>query len=349
MTFEVEKPKIMNLDGIECYEKDGVVYLKLETVARGLGFVKTEMKNGKEYVTVRWYRVYKYLTELGVPTRGDDGFIPENIFYQLAMKARNKSAKKFQVKIADEVLPKCRQLTRSLENVELNGTIDGIVYARNGKPVTTSRKISEVFQKKHKDVLKMIDQKLDGSLKSAQFCADHITETSYTDVRGRTHREYELDDAGFFYIALGLTGDKADELKIKYITAFDKMRESLNNLFKARIVESVLPQDRRNRQFVYVIENMDNGAIKVGVAQDPEKRLAQLQTGSVSELCLVYQSYVCSNAFNIESLVHQHFEDKHIRGEWYSASKDDVIQYLEQQHFVLKSEFSRYISLTPTH
>lgn len=346
MTFEVEKPKIMNLDGIECYEKDGVVYLKLETVARGLGFTRIA-QSGNE--VVRWDRVYKYLTELGVLTCGDDGFIPENIFYQLAMKARNKSAKKFQVKIADEVLPKCRQLTRSLENVELNGTIDGIVYARNGKPVTTSRKISEVFQKKHKDVLKMIDQKLDGSLKSAQFCADHITETSYTDVRGRTHREYELDDAGFFYIALGLTGDKADELKIKYITAFDKMRESLNNLFKARIVESVLPQDRRNRQFVYVIENMDNGAIKVGVAQDPEKRLAQLQTGSVSELCLVYQSYVCSNAFNIESLVHQHFEDKHIRGEWYSASKDDVIQYLEQQHFVLKSEFSRYISLTPTH
>ena len=146
-----------------------------------------------------------------------------------------------------------------------------------------------------------------------------------------------------------MTGDKADELKIKYITAFDKMRESLNNLFKARIVESVLPQDRRNRQFVYVIENMDNGAIKVGVAQDPEKRLAQLQTGNVSELCLVYQSYVCSNAFNIESLVHQHFEDKHIRGEWYSASKDDVIQYLEQQHFVLKSEFSRYIFRTPAH
>ena len=153
MTLDIERSEIMNFDGIECFEKDGVVYLKLETVARGLGFVKTEIKNGKEYVTVRWARVYKYLTELGDPTCGDDGFIPENIFYQLAMKARNKSAKKFQVKIADEVLPKCRQLTGSLENVELNGDIDGIVYARNGKTFTTSKKIAEVFQKKHKDVL----------------------------------------------------------------------------------------------------------------------------------------------------------------------------------------------------
>ena len=346
MTFEVEKPKIMNLDGIECYEKDGVVYLKLETVARGLGLTRIA-KSGNE--VVRWERVCKYLTELGVPARGDDGFIPENIFYQLAMKARNKSAQMFQVKIADEVLPKCRQLTGSLENVELNGDIDGIVYARNGKTFTTSKKIAEVFQKKHKDVLRMIDQKKKGNQKSVQFFADHITETIRVDLQGRTQREYELDEAGFSYIASGLSGDKSDEFKIKYITAFDKMRASLNDLFKARIVESVLPQDRRNRQFVYVIENMDNGAIKVGVAQDPEKRLAQLQTGSVGELCLVYQSYVCSNAFNIESLVHQHFEDKHIRGEWYSVSKDDVIQYLEQQHFVLKSEFSRYILRTPTH
>lgn len=32
--------EIMNINGIECYEKDGLVYLKLETVARGLGSVK---------------------------------------------------------------------------------------------------------------------------------------------------------------------------------------------------------------------------------------------------------------------------------------------------------------------
>lgn len=40
--------KIFNIDGVECYEKDGTAYLKLETVARGLGF--TQKKNGIEYV-----------------------------------------------------------------------------------------------------------------------------------------------------------------------------------------------------------------------------------------------------------------------------------------------------------
>ena len=40
--------EIMNIGGVDCYEKDGTAYLKLEAVARGLGF--TQEKNGIEYV-----------------------------------------------------------------------------------------------------------------------------------------------------------------------------------------------------------------------------------------------------------------------------------------------------------
>lgn len=98
--------EIMNISGIECFEKDGVAYLKLETVARGLGFTQTA-KSGNE--VVRWERVHKYLEELSVPTCGDDGFIPENVFYRLAMKAKNEAAEHFQAKIADEVIPSIRK------------------------------------------------------------------------------------------------------------------------------------------------------------------------------------------------------------------------------------------------
>ena len=97
---------IMNINGIECFEKNGVAYLKLETVARGLGFTQTA-KSGNE--VVRRERVHKYLEELSVPTCGDDGFIPENIFYRLAMKAKNEAAEHFQAKIADEVIPSIRK------------------------------------------------------------------------------------------------------------------------------------------------------------------------------------------------------------------------------------------------
>lgn len=98
--------QILNVDGIECYEKDGMAYLKLETVARGLGF--TQEKNGVEYV--RWDRIEGYLGEIGFPHLwGKDDFIPENIFYRLAMKAKNEMAERFQAKVADEIIPSIRK------------------------------------------------------------------------------------------------------------------------------------------------------------------------------------------------------------------------------------------------
>lgn len=109
--------KIISIDGVECYEKDGTAYLKLETVARGLGFTFIA-KSGNE--VVRWNTVYGYLKDLGVATScngasyQDDcpDFIPENIFYRLAMKAKNEVAEKFQAKVADEIIPSIRKTGR---------------------------------------------------------------------------------------------------------------------------------------------------------------------------------------------------------------------------------------------
>lgn len=101
---------IINISGVECYEKDGIVYLKLETAARELGFTQTAASGNK---VVRWERVKRYLTELGFLTSGDTKalpeFIPENIFYRLAIKAKNKTAKKFQARVANEIIPSLRR------------------------------------------------------------------------------------------------------------------------------------------------------------------------------------------------------------------------------------------------
>lgn len=44
--------QILNIGGVECYEKDGTAYLKLEAVARGLGFTFIA-KSGNEVVRDR--------------------------------------------------------------------------------------------------------------------------------------------------------------------------------------------------------------------------------------------------------------------------------------------------------
>lgn len=97
---------VTNISGVDCYEKDGVAYLNLEAVARGLGFV--DVRDETEYV--RWARVDKYLEDLNFATSGErPKFIPENIFYRLAMKAKNPAAEAFQAKVADEIIPAIRK------------------------------------------------------------------------------------------------------------------------------------------------------------------------------------------------------------------------------------------------
>ena len=94
------------ISGVSCYEQDGTAYLKLDDVARGLGFTQT--KNGLEYI--RWDRVESYLADFGFPHKwGKDDFIPENVFYRLAMKANNPVAEKFQALVADEIIPSIRK------------------------------------------------------------------------------------------------------------------------------------------------------------------------------------------------------------------------------------------------
>ena len=107
------KMQILTVANVRGYEKDGTAYLNLEDVSRGLGFT-TVAASGN--VVVRWNTVHKYLMDFGVATscNGDyqancPEFIPENIFYRLAMKAKNEVAEKFQILVADEILPAIRK------------------------------------------------------------------------------------------------------------------------------------------------------------------------------------------------------------------------------------------------
>lgn len=102
-----ETNTVATIQGVRGYtDAEGTAHLNIEDVARGLGF--TETKDGVEYV--KWRRVNRYLQELGFSTQvAKDDFVPENIFYRLAMKAKNAVAEAFQAKVADETLPAIRK------------------------------------------------------------------------------------------------------------------------------------------------------------------------------------------------------------------------------------------------
>ena len=86
---------------------DHSIEINAEDAARGIG-ITTVATSGN--VVVRWDRVNKYLRSFGYSgTVGKDDYIPENMFYLLAMKANNKAANRFKEWIANIVISSIRR------------------------------------------------------------------------------------------------------------------------------------------------------------------------------------------------------------------------------------------------
>lgn len=103
-----------------------------------------------------------------------------------------------------------------------------LVEVINEQVVTTSKQVAEVFDKQHKDVMKAIRNLL-GDNNSAQNCAQWFTVGKYKDASGKENNMYIMNRDGFSLLAMGFTGSKAIEFKVKYIEAFNRMEEELKN------------------------------------------------------------------------------------------------------------------------
>ena len=68
--------------------------------------------------------------------------------------------------------------------------------------------------------------------------------------------------------------------------------------------------------YVYIIRDETQHLIKIGVAKNPQKRLAQLQTGSPNKLEIV-KTIPSNQPFKLEKEMHNENASKHYRGEWY--------------------------------
>ena len=105
-----EGSQVLTVKGVRLYQDVfQTIWFNAEDVARGLGFVEDKKfsTSGENYV--RWERLNSYLADYSYPPIKADDYLPENMVYRLAMKANNQTAKAFQTKIADEILPTLRK------------------------------------------------------------------------------------------------------------------------------------------------------------------------------------------------------------------------------------------------
>ncbi|MFD3261906.1 Rha family transcriptional regulator [Paenibacillus lentus] len=103
--------------------------------------------------------------------------------------------------------------------------MDQLVFIQDGKTVTDSLTVAEVFGKEHKHVMRDIHY-LDCS---QEFHQSNFGLIEYRDKRNRNQQKYILTQDGFSFLAMGYTGKEAARFKEMYIKAFGQMREQLNN------------------------------------------------------------------------------------------------------------------------
>ena len=124
--------------------------------------------------------------------------------------------------------------TKAISNIHIEQNTDGQL-------VVSSRQVAEHFEKRHADVLTGIKNiKTENSAVTPMFC-----ETTYTAGTGKAYKEYLMNRDGFMLLAMGFTGKKALEWKIKYIEAFNAMEKALKQQSPSYLLEDPIERAKR--------------------------------------------------------------------------------------------------------
>ena len=103
---------------------------------------------------------------------------------------------------------------------------DLVFRGQNDQVITTSLLVAETFEKEHRNVLKSI-RKLMSATNVA--VAQMFDETTYVNEQGKEQPMFVMNRDGFTLLAMGFSGEKALEFKVKYINAFNTMEAELKS------------------------------------------------------------------------------------------------------------------------
>jgi Rha family phage regulatory protein len=96
-----------------------------------------------------------------------------------------------------------------------------LVEQHDGRAVTTSMKVAEVFGKQHKHVLDAIRRLMEDQDVSARLIFRQCYKINEL-ANGKSEPYFEMDRDGFTLLSMGFTGKKALQFKLSYIDAFNK-------------------------------------------------------------------------------------------------------------------------------
>jgi Rha family phage regulatory protein len=120
------------------------------------------------------------------------------------------------------------------------GSMEELVFIQRNEAVTDSLIVAEYFKKSHDKVVRAIDNLIKGLPKNGE--SNLFNEVDFVnESNGHTYRKYIMTRDGFSLLAMGFTGKKALQWKLRYIEEFNTMEKAL--------------MERKNEEYVNARKN----------------------------------------------------------------------------------------------
>lgn len=144
-----------------------------------------------------------------------------------------------------------------------------LVFIQNGRAVTDSLTVADVFGKDHDDVLRDIRNQVEKLLAADEvtFSLRNFEESTYRNVRGRSYPKFDLTEEAFAIIAMSYTTPEAMKMKVKFLEEFKRMRQQLQSGIN---FEQLSPElrfmiqvEQKQKQLEERVDNITNGMIAI--------------------------------------------------------------------------------------
>jgi len=188
---------------------------------------------------------------------------------------------------------------------------------------TTSLKVAKAFEKRHDHVMRDIElltsQNLGGLVK--------FWNTPYTHPQnGQTYYYYEMNQEAFTLLVMGYTGSKALGFKLKYMNAFNQMRDLLNS--DAYIID---------RAMRIMVKSIEEKTVEIAELQEANTFLEIVIKEQAEDVAYAKKVLTATNAWNITTIA------KELDTTAIALNKslcEMGIQFKQDNHYVLSARYN---------
>ena len=111
----------------------------------------------------------------------------------------------------------------------MNEIATGIVFQEGGQAMTTSLIVAREFGKDHRNVLRDIRTLIEGGVLKNEQATMFVEGQYLNEQNGQYYPMYFINRDGFTLLAMGFTGERALEFKMKFLQAFGAMEKMLTS------------------------------------------------------------------------------------------------------------------------